>query len=798
MRTILIKEVKDIIYSPQGWFFIVASMSILGLLTWILPGSFNLVDAGYATLSDVFNLLTYIFATLTPILTMRGFSDEKRLKTWELLTSRPISLWQVYIGKFCAIWLFLVGCILLTIIYLTSICLFSVNGLDWGQIVVAYWGEVMLSAVFVAVGLFASSHHRYSVVAFAEAMLLNLTILIGFNWMSELFQQGVLQTYVEELGLLRHFQEANRGMFTLKSVCVFGAYLAVFSTATLYILSSSKKIQQKWMFGVCLSLLVLLTSGWSSSFRIDCTADKRFSLSPYTLQVLEKLHVREKKITVNVYLEGELNRGFLRLREQIDYLLADAGKVSKNVFSVHYINVLSAYPSPKEAYVEMDKKGIKATVITAKDRQERVTRQLIFPYIELTDGKDSVRIKVLKSVAGNTADENLLLSAENLELQFADACRLFVPESERQIAFLEGNGELPQPYVLEAEEELSRYFSISRGQIGEDASTLLPFEVVIIAGTLKEYSDYQKFILDQYLMRGGRVLWLLDGAVFNEQVLSATGKSAIRANKTGLDDMLFNYGVRINANILQDKQSANITLKDADNQTVTIPWYFCPLLIPSPQHPVTQGIDWVRTPYPSSLDVISQPNVKTDVLLTSSSATHVSKPLEEVTFSPHIAENVPDFFNQPFCITAVAMSGRFVSAFRNRIVPDTFQNDSKSFMENSVPTKMIVVGASSVIRNELAGTGDATTVLPLGFDRTANIQYGNRDFIVNAVNWLANDDEKWMNLRLKRQILRLLDKEKIHRYGNMYLYTSALLPVLLGVMFLVVMNTIRIYRNKNR
>ncbi len=111
---------------------------------------------------------------------------------------------------------------------------------------------------------------------------------------------------------------------------------------------------------------------------------------------------------------------------------------------------------------------------------------------------------------------------------------------------------------------------------------------------------------------------------------------------------------------------------------------------------------------------------------------------------------------------------------------------------------MIVVGASSVIRNELAGTGDATTVLPLGFDRTANIQYGNRDFIVNAVNWLANDDEKWMNLRLKRQILRLLDKEKIHRYGNMYLYTSALLPVLLGVMFLVVMNAIRIYRNKNR
>jgi ABC-2 type transport system permease protein len=783
MWSLFKKEFNEIICSATGWCFAAIFAIVPGLFLWFFPGNFNLPDSGYADLGILFQFLSILLLVMLPALSMRIYADEKRLGTWDLLQSRPVSLVEIFQAKFLSVWLFSAICILPTFVSVLSIWQlgFPKGNLDLGQVGVGYFSLFLLSAVYSAIGLFASSQTRSAVAAFILGVVINFTVFYGFNFLSGLFLSGASQVGISDIGLSNHFEETNKGVLHLNSVLVFALYFFIFAFLTVSCTKQEALSKQKRLLPVViLAVLLILGNGFLPNISKDFTSDKQYTLSDYSQKVLNDLKKSNKKFDINLYLDGDLNSSFLRLRKQIDYLLNDANRKSGYRFKINYVNPLQI-GSVEKVYRQMADRGMKGIMLNETDRNGKVSRQLIFPYLEIIHEKDTLLVNVLKNIPGNTAEDNLKASAENLEYELIDALGVLTDKEPRNIAFIEGHNELPRPYLYDAEEALAKYYSINRGEIVNDLTALAPFKVVVVAGPTQKYTEQQKYILDQYIMRGGRVLWLLDGVYFSEEQLASQGKSATVKNQNSLDDLLFTYGVRVNPVLVQDEQSASLLVnsgKDEKQQSSVIPWYFCPLLIPSQNNPITKDIALVKAPYVSSIDLIRQPAVQANVLLTTSDKAHLVKATEEVNFDVENIRNSQSYFNQKFLIASVSLEGKFTSAYLNRLIPDSIQNGNQSRLNQSAHSKMIVVSSSSIIRNELAGQGDQTQVVPLGFDRTSGRQFGNKDFIVNAVNWLANDDNLLL-LRKKQQQLRLLDKVEIQKSRTRYVAVNLIFPILL-------------------
>lgn len=337
--------------------------------------------------------------------------------------------------------------------------------------------------------------------------------------------------------------------------------------------------------------------------------------------------------------------------------------------------------------------------------------------------------------------------------------------------------------MYNAEEDLSKYFFVNRGEIGSDLSVLDNFKAIVIAGPKEKFNETEKYILDQYLMKGGRILWLIDGAKVSDADLREKGHSASVKNETNLDDLLFSYGVRINADLLQDGFCSEILLNNGDNsQAIYAPWYYAPILIPSLKNPITANISDVKSEFVSSIDVLKNKNhLKKEILLTTGQSSRKIDLPAVVDFDIQSVEKDKFKFNDSFMPVAISLEGTFGSAFKNRLIPDGLYADYEyKTIEESKPTKMIVVAGSDIIKNGLMGKDEDTEIVPLGFDRLSGRTYGNRDFILNAVNWLVSDD-KWMSLRSKEYRLSLLDKRLVSEKRDMYSYVNLFFPILVVI-----------------
>lgn len=278
-------------------------------------------------------------------------------------------------------------------------------------------------------------------------------------------------------------------------------------------------------------------------------------------------------------------------------------------------------------------------------------------------------------------------------------------------------------------------------------------------------------------MSGGKVLWLIDGVYYSAQELARVGYSASIKNDVNLDDMLFNYGVRINPEIIQDKQSVSAYVITDNGQSALIPSYYQPLLIPSPENPITKNIMDVKAGFASSIDVVNNsPDVKKEVLLTSSAYSHLVKVPDVIDFDIERIQDLPDYFNQSFIPVAVSLEGVFQSSFTNRMIPDSVQTN-RATTQSSKPTKMVVVSSSEIISNEIQGQGQSSQPLPMGYDRASKQQFGNRDFILNAVNWLT-DDDGLMALRTKKQQMHILNKKEAYENRDRYAALNIIMPIL--------------------
>ncbi|MDR1699446.1 MAG: gliding motility-associated ABC transporter substrate-binding protein GldG [Prevotellaceae bacterium] len=552
---------------------------------------------------------------------------------------------------------------------------------------------------------------------------------------------------------------------------------------------------------ILLLILGIIVLNWALQnrfFRIDLTSERRYTLSDNTKQLMKQL---PGDIRVDIYLEGDLNANFQRLKNSTREMLNELNAYG-NGHELRYqlINPSIARTDKErnEHFQRLAAEGIRPVPVTTRDKEGKLTQKIIFPYARLISETDTLVVDLLKNPQAAPNEENINLSIENLEFQFTDAIRRIVSKEVPKIAFLEGHGELTEAETYDFTMAYNGYFqtdtAVFRGTITEEVDILSPYRAVIIAKPQTPFTEAEKYILDQYIMSGGRVLWLIDGVRTELESLTRGENTLGLVHDVNLSDQLFNYGVRVEPVILQDIQSVCIEINTAQEgnepEFQQVPWFYAPLLTPAGSHPVTRNLMPVKADFASTISLVGENDgLQKEILLTSSDAARaVPAPLSigmDIINLPQSRQ----YFSQRHLPVGVVMSGSFNSVFKNRLTPVGVQQNVQTKTE-SVPTRMAVVADGDIIRNEVQFSGENAYPMPLGYDRCLNMMFGNRDFLLSTVLYLI-DDDGWFSLRSREFKLRLLDTMKVNESRQFWQLTNVLMPIILLLIFGVVNYQVR-------
>jgi gliding-associated putative ABC transporter substrate-binding component GldG len=791
MFSLFKKDFFSLIGSTVGAVVIGLYLVALALFLWVIPGEYNLADGGLAVTETMFLLSSQLLLILIPALTMRVFAEEKRQGTWDMLRVRPISNGRMVMAKFLAVFATVSLGILLSVVHPILLSRFSspVGNIDWGVVAGSYGGLLMLAAACTAVGIFASAISANQVVAFIVALLINAFLYYGFELLSGIPGFSFFQSWSDLLSLTARYKSLQRGVIDTRDLFYFISLFFIFTKVTAFYLDKYKA--SKSLFVQVGVWAILLVASGNLFMRFDLTAEKRYSLSDYTKSLLAGMTA---PVQVNIYLDGELNAAFTRLKNGTGELIDECNNYSGAPIYYQYLNPSATSEAQREKiYSKLIAKGMKPVSVNDADRQGKLTQKLVFPWAEMICGKDTMRVPLLKTLPGKSAHENLNASLESLELNFTEALQWLTRKDPSRIAFLEGHGELPEPYVAEALNKLGSSYVIDRGVVGFDPQILSPYKVLVIAGPQKRFTEADKYVLDQYVMHGGRIFWLVDGVYLPQELLAEKGETTAAALDLNLTDYFFNYGVRINPNLLQDAQCISIPLKapNGSEEVFPAPWCFSPTLQANPSHLITRNISTVKADFASSLDLVGDNStVKKEILLATSSHTHILSVPANVSYQSVYQKLPQGYFDAESVPVAVLLEGKFTSLFNNRFLPDSVQGQRLNECQGG---KMIVASTGSIIRNEIrqAQNGQPTQV-PLGYVPFMDMQFGNADFIVNAVEYLAGDQGK-IALRSRQFVLRLLDQAKVNEKLTLIQVVAVAVPVVL--LYLLVIGVF-IYRKR--
>ena len=498
-------------------------------------------------------------------------------------------------------------------------------------------------------------------------------------------------------------------------------------------------------------------------WRWDMTDDKRYSISTPTKALLQDL---DAPLTITLLLDGEMNAGFLRLQKATQELVEELG-----VYAAKGYQLLGA----PEQLTTNGYGNLEPTVVHERTHKGQTAQTIIYPYAIVQYHDRSQVVTLLKNQRGLSGEENLNHSIENLEFAFAEAIRSLTQDTIEKIAFLEGHGELDEHDVYDLTQQLAKYYQIDRGTLGTVSGVLDDYKAVIIADPQMPFSETDKYILDQYIMQGGRILWVVNGVRFSDDYLASEGYTPIIALDLNINDMLFRYGVRINHALVQDLQCLPVPVDVSHDPNQPnwqpMPWTFAPLLLTSQVSPITRNVAQVTATMASAIDIVGEDDgIRKEVLLATSSASRLTSAPAKVDLS---MGSDSEGFNQAFVPVAVSLEGVFPSIYAHLLPPEEVTLTTPLLRE-SKPTRQIVVAAGSTIRNDW----QQGQPLPLGYDRYTQMQFGNRDFMVNAVLYLT-DDQGWLQLRQKEFTLRLINDQRARQTRIVAQVISIVIPLAL-------------------
>ena len=505
--------------------------------------------------------------------------------------------------------------------------------------------------------------------------------------------------------------------------------------------------------------------------RWDMTNDQRYSIAPTTKELLQQL---DAPVQITILLDGELNAGFLRLQRATIELIEELGVVKGTEISYR----ISTENIPQ---------GITPTLIHERTHKGQTAQTTIYPYALITYKGRTTIVELLRNNRGLSGEENLNNSIENLEFAFVEALHALTRNSVEKIAFLEGHGELDERDVYDLSQALSYYYQIDRGTLGNQAGVLDEYKAVIIADPQQPFSESDKYLLDQYLMQGGRILWVVNGVRFSSETLSQSGMTPVIPLELNINDMLFRYGVRVNPVLVQDLQClplpVDVSTDPQQPNWQPMPWTYAPLLLTSQASPITRHLMQVSATMASAIEFVGgEDGLKKTTLLATSSNSKLTTTPAKVDLS--LFNGAEQDFQYAFIPVAASIEGVFTSLFAHLLPPEGIELHAP-LRKQSEATKQVVVAAGSTIRNEW----QQGQPLPLGYDRYTQTQFGNRDFMVNAVLYLT-DDTGWMSLRQKQITLRLINDQRAREARITAQVISIIIPLLIlslvGIGFTIV------------
>ena len=795
MRAILLKEIRSFFSSLTGYIAIIIFLLVNAWFMWIGPGEFNVLDGGYANLDTLFTLAPWVFLFLLPAVTMRLFAEEKKSGTIELLLTKPVSKLQLVLGKYFAAVLLAALALLPTLVYYYSVHQLGnpVGNLDAGSIWGSYIGLLFLAAGYAAIGIFASTLTANQIVAYILAAVGCFFCYTGFDGLSQLFANTSADSLLLALGINEHYKSVSRGVVDSRDIVYFLSLITFFLALTLLVLQSNKRRYAFYTVIVIAGLFPVNIIAQHFFFRLDLTADKRYTISNAGKEAVKSL---DNLCYVQVFLDGEMPIPFRKLqatiRETLDELKVYAGKYIQYEFID--IEKEVAGDSPDKIYAALQSYGL-APFITQENTGSSTSERVLFPgalinYTTPVPQGDSMRLETrqmavnfLQNNARKDPEAGMLIAQQNVEYELVSAISRISRKQQPRVAFIEGHGELDEYETGDITKTLSEFCRIDRMNIMGRVGVLNDYALVVIARPMQAWPEADKLALDQYIMQGGAVAWFMDEVHVHHDSLANGFFTFALAAQHGLEDQLFRYGVRINPTIIQDLQCSflpvNIAPAGQQVQFKPMPWNYYPLLNPPSDNVITGGLNLIMSQYPGSIDTVnSNPGVKKDYLLYSSQYSRTQQIPIRISLSELSEQNDPAHFGRSFLPVALSLEGVFPSAFLNRPLEKYNNGEPFRFLPESAPTKMIVVADGDIIRNEVSRRADGTRILPLGYDRYTGTQFGNKNLVKNMLFYLLGEDNL-LRLRSREWELRLLDKRQIKLYRSRWVAVNTIVPPLL-------------------
>ena len=542
---------------------------------------------------------------------------------------------------------------------------------------------------------------------------------------------------------------------------------------------------------VCLLAVNYIAKQWHT--RIDLTQDKRYTLSEVSKKTLAKI---QNPIVIDVLLKGNIPTEFKKLQTETIQLLDEYAATNNNII-VNFVNPLEGEEHPESVIQELINNGYQPLQIT-QNEAGKSSIEYIFPWAVISDGKKSERVRLFVNKLGATDQEQVQNSVQKLEYNFTDALYKFALDKKKKIAILRSNGALEDIYMADFLKTAREYYFIAPFTLDSVATNpektlhdLEKFDLLLVPKPTEPFTDAQKQVVDQYIMNGGRALWLIDNvAVSLEDMYKTGGMTMAMPINLNLTDMFFQYGFRINYTLVNDLYFSEIIVATGDgSQTryMPIPWVYNPLVISGNNHLINNHLDAVRFQFANSIDTLKN-GVKKTVLLASSPFSKADGTPREINLRFDPNNQNKEAYKHGNIPLAVLLEGEFNSVYKDRIRPINLKEKS----DRSKPTKMLVVADGDIIKNDIDSKNNIP--LELGFDKWTSKYYDNKSFLQNALNYLL-DDTEFLSLRNKKVQLAFLDKQKVAESVNSWQIKVFVYPLLL--LILVMLSVLYFYRKKN-
>ncbi|PKP24371.1 MAG: gliding motility-associated ABC transporter substrate-binding protein GldG [Bacteroidetes bacterium HGW-Bacteroidetes-2] len=547
---------------------------------------------------------------------------------------------------------------------------------------------------------------------------------------------------------------------------------------------------------IAILVLVILGINWISNIvykRFDLTQDKRYTLSEASLKIID---YSDSPIVIEVLLEGSFPAEFKRLQKETLQILEEFASHNKNI-KYTFVDPMEGEENTSETQKQLAQLGVTPAQVSVQDGG-KITQELVYPWAIISYQQRATKVSLLKNQLGTTGEERITNSVQNLEYAFADAFSKVILPKTKKVAVLKGNGQLEDRYIADFFSTLRDYYRIAAFTLDSAATNpirtleqIKEYDLIVSAKPTQAFTETEKYILDQYTMNGGKSLWLVDEVSIEIDSLFENGSTIAFRKDLNLTDFFFKYGVRINPAIVNDLYSAPIVLAtgtESQSQYERFPWFYTPLSSSINNHAIVNNMEAVKFDYANAIDTLDNA-IKKTILLSTSPITRLIGTPAEITLN-EIENNLKtvntgpnmDLFSAGELPLAVLLEGNFTSVYRNRVKPFAIPNT----LDEGKESKMVIISDGDVIKNQMQGNRP----IELGFDKWTNTRYGNKDFLLNTVNYLL-DDIGLINIRTKEISIAFLDPQKVIQERTKWQVLNLLLPIVLLAIFGFVFNFLR-------